>query len=147
MVLIFLLNIVTYKNTLEIISNLMEEIWWLIRGLSVLGSQIFLSNYRQPDLYIVGLLQVIQLWISDYAFISTQYKTILNSIYKSFFTGLGISLVRNGSVLNKGYGHARLDPPVAFDENTVSNIGSTSKAFTAALLGVLITESKQRGTR
>ena len=74
MVLIFLLNIVTYKDTLETISNLMEEIWWLIRGLSVLGSQIFLSNYRLLDLYIVGLLQVIQLWISDYAFISTQYK-------------------------------------------------------------------------
>ena len=70
-------------------------------------------------------------------------------IAKCFFyhTGLGISLVRNGSVLNKGYGHARLDPPVAFDENTVSNIGSTGKAFTAALLGILITESKQRGER
>lgn len=54
--------------------------------------------------------------------------------------GLGISLVRNGAVLNKGYGKARLDPPVAFDEFTVSNIGSTTKAFTAALIGVLITE-------
>lgn len=51
--------------------------------------------------------------------------------------GLGISLVRNGAVLNKGYGKARLDPPVAFDEFTVSNIGSTTKAFTAALIGVL----------
>ena len=54
MVLIFLLNVVTYKDTLEIISNLMEEIWWLIPRLSVLGSQIFLSNYRLLDLYIVG---------------------------------------------------------------------------------------------
>ena len=79
MVLIFLLNIVTYKDTLEIISNLMEEIWWLIRGLSVLGSQIFLSNYRLLDLYIVGLLQVIQLWISDYAFISTLTVNIKRS--------------------------------------------------------------------
>lgn len=59
--------------------------------------------------------------------------------------GLGISLVRNGSVLYKCYGNARLDPPVAFDEFTVSNIGSTGKAFTAALLGVLITESLQNG--
>lgn len=59
--------------------------------------------------------------------------------------GLGISLVRNGSVLYKGYGNARLDPPVAFDEFTVSNIGSTGKAFTTALLGVLITESQQKG--
>lgn len=62
--------------------------------------------------------------------------------------GLGISLVRNGAVLNKGYGSkARLDPPVAFDEFTVSNIGSTTKAFTAALIGVLITESKQKNGR
>lgn len=58
--------------------------------------------------------------------------------------GLGISLVRNGAVFNKGYGKARLDPPVAFDEFTVSNIGSTTKAFTAALIGVLITESQQK---
>lgn len=64
-----------------------------------------------------------------------------------FLTGLGISLVRNGSVLYKGYGHALLDPPVAFDEFTVSNIGSTGKAFTTALLGVLITESQQKGGR
>lgn len=46
-----------------------------------------------------------------------------------------------------GYGKARLDPPVAFDEFTVSNIGSTTKAFTAALIGVLITESKQKNGR
>lgn len=59
--------------------------------------------------------------------------------------GLGISLVRNGSVLNKGYGNARLDPPMAFDEFSVSNIGSTGKAFTTVLLGVLITESQQKG--
>lgn len=49
--------------------------------------------------------------------------------------------------MNKGYGKARLDPPVAFDEFTVSNIGSTTKAFTAALIGVLITESKQKNGR
>jgi CubicO group peptidase (beta-lactamase class C family) len=61
--------------------------------------------------------------------------------------GLGIALVRNGSVWYKGYGHARLDPPVAFDEFTVSNIGSTGKAFTVALLGILITEARRKGER
>lgn len=75
------------------------------------------------------------------------FGSYANQKFILFLPGLGISLVRNGNVLNKGYGKARLDPPVAFDEFTVSNIGSTTKAFTAALIGVLITESKQKGGR
>lgn len=54
--------------------------------------------------------------------------------------GLGIFFVRNGVVLNKGYGKVCLDLFVVFDEFMVLNIGFIIKVFIVVLIGVLIIE-------
>lgn len=56
--------------------------------------------------------------------------------------GLGIFFVRNGVVLNKGYGKVCLDLFVGFDEFIVLNIGFIIKVFIVVLIGVLIIEFK-----
>jgi CubicO group peptidase (beta-lactamase class C family) len=53
--------------------------------------------------------------------------------------GLAIAVVRNDSVIfARGYGVREIDRPAPVDENTLFAIASTTKAFTAAGLGLLV---------
>jgi CubicO group peptidase (beta-lactamase class C family) len=57
--------------------------------------------------------------------------------------GLAIAVVRNDSVVfARGYGVRELGRPDRVDANTIFAIGSASKAFTAATVGVLVDEGK-----
>jgi CubicO group peptidase (beta-lactamase class C family) len=57
--------------------------------------------------------------------------------------GLAIAVVKDDSVIfAKGYGVRELGKPGAVDDNTLFAIASTSKAFTAASLGMLVDEGK-----
>lgn len=57
--------------------------------------------------------------------------------------GLSVAIVKDGEVLlAKGYGEKELGTAQMVDENTVFNIGSTTKAFTAVLIGMLVDEGK-----
>ena len=57
--------------------------------------------------------------------------------------GLAISVVRNDSVIfARGYGTVELGKSEPVDPNTLFAIASTSKAFTAAALGILVDEGK-----
>ena len=57
--------------------------------------------------------------------------------------GLAISVVKDGEVVfAKGYGVRRLGSPEAVDDRTLFAIGSTTKAMTAAALGMLVDEGK-----
>lgn len=57
--------------------------------------------------------------------------------------GLAFAVVRNDSIVYaKGYGVRRLGGGDAVDANTIFAIGSASKAFTAALLAMLVDEEK-----
>lgn len=57
--------------------------------------------------------------------------------------GLAIAIVKGDSVLfAKGYGVRRLGGPERVDEHTLFAIGSTTKAMTAASLGMLVDEGK-----
>ena len=57
--------------------------------------------------------------------------------------GLAISIVKDGQVIfAKGYGVRELGKPQPIDEYTLFAIGSTTKAMTAAALGMLVDEKK-----
>src|SRR5215212_7971542 len=57
--------------------------------------------------------------------------------------GLAIAIVRNDSVVfARGYGVRELGKPDPVNEHTLFAIGSTTKAMTAASLGMLVDEKK-----
>jgi CubicO group peptidase (beta-lactamase class C family) len=57
--------------------------------------------------------------------------------------GLAVAVVKDGKVVfMKGYGVRELGKPRAVDEHTLFAIGSTTKAMTAALVGMLVDEKK-----
>ena len=57
--------------------------------------------------------------------------------------GLALAIVKDDAVvLSKGYGVRELGQPTPVDERTVFAIGSVTKAFTAAALGMLVDEGK-----
>lgn len=59
--------------------------------------------------------------------------------------GFAIAVVKGDSVVfARGYGVREIGKPDRVDENTVFAIASTSKAFTAAALGMLVDEKKLR---
>jgi CubicO group peptidase (beta-lactamase class C family) len=59
--------------------------------------------------------------------------------------GVAIAVVRNDSVIHaKGYGVRTIGKPEPVDERTVFAIGSASKAFTAAAIGMLVDDGKLR---
>ena len=57
--------------------------------------------------------------------------------------GLALAIVKDDAVvLSRGYGVRELGQPTPVDERTVFAIGSVTKAFTAAALGMLVDEGK-----
>jgi len=57
--------------------------------------------------------------------------------------GLAIAVVKDGQVVfARGYGVRRLGAPEAVDDRTLFAIGSTTKAMTAAAVGMLVDEGK-----
>src|SRR5215470_19874416 len=59
--------------------------------------------------------------------------------------GVGVAVVKNDKVvLAKGYGVRKLGDPTPVDERTIFAIGSSSKAFTAAALAMLVDEGGWR---
>ena len=59
--------------------------------------------------------------------------------------GLGVAIVRNDSVLYaKGFGVLAAGSNTPVNENTIFEIGSSSKAFTATLVAMLVTDGKMR---
>src|ERR1051325_8131223 len=59
--------------------------------------------------------------------------------------GLSLAIVRNDSLIYvKGYGVKEIGKPDKVDENTLFEIGSTTKTFTSALVGIMQTDGKLR---
>jgi CubicO group peptidase (beta-lactamase class C family) len=57
--------------------------------------------------------------------------------------GMAVTIVKDGRVVHlKGYGYRNIDDKTPMDEHTILGIGSTSKAFGAAAIGVLVDEGK-----
>jgi CubicO group peptidase (beta-lactamase class C family) len=59
--------------------------------------------------------------------------------------GISIAIVRNDSVLyTKGYGVRAFGSPATVDDHTLFEIGSSSKAFTATIVAMLVGDGKMR---
>ena len=59
--------------------------------------------------------------------------------------GLAVAIVRNDSVIfAKGYGVQKVEGNVPVDENTLFEIGSSSKSFTSTIVAMLVTDGKVR---
>jgi CubicO group peptidase (beta-lactamase class C family) len=59
--------------------------------------------------------------------------------------GLAIAVVKNDQIVHaKGYGVRKLGDPAPVDEKTLFAIGSSSKAFTAAAIAMLVDEGKMK---
>ena len=56
--------------------------------------------------------------------------------------GVSVSIVKDGKTYAKGYGVRAVGHPEPVDEKTLFAIGSSSKAFTVAALGMLVDEKK-----
>jgi CubicO group peptidase (beta-lactamase class C family) len=57
--------------------------------------------------------------------------------------GLAVAVIKDGKVVQaRGYGVRELGKPEKVDEHTLFAIGSTTKAMTAALIGMLVDEKK-----
>ncbi|WP_417887570.1 serine hydrolase [Zunongwangia sp.] len=69
--------------------------------------------------------------------IDQEIETLLKS-YNA--VGLSIAIVENNKIIySKGFGYRNLEDKLLTTENTVFQIGSVTKAFTASLLGILET--------
>jgi CubicO group peptidase (beta-lactamase class C family) len=57
--------------------------------------------------------------------------------------GCAVAIVKDGKIIfAKGFGYRDVEKKLAVTPNTLFAIGSTSKAFTAAILGILVDEGK-----
>ncbi len=70
------------------------------------------------------------------AFSADSLKSKLQELLeKTHVPGMAVGIIHKGKIiLNSGFGYANLEDQTKVDENTVFAIGSSSKAFTAALL-------------
>ncbi len=65
-------------------------------------------------------------------------KKLSELLEVSHSPGLSVAVVKGNEVIYlKGFGYSNLDKKQKVDENTLFAIGSTSKAFTTALLGIM----------
>ena len=77
------------------------------------------------------------------ALVSTGFDAYVAAGMKQWnVPGLAIAIVRDGKSYIKGYGVRSIDAREPVDGKTVFAIGSSSKAFTAAMLGMLVDEHR-----
>ncbi len=93
---------------------------------------------------IFSLLPLSTLFAQSYA---SQVKTldayIENARQQWDVPGLAVAVVKDGQVLlSKGYGHREMDSQRPVDQHTIFACASTTKAMTAAAMGLLIDEGK-----
>ncbi|MEO7648726.1 MAG: serine hydrolase [Gemmatimonadaceae bacterium] len=70
---------------------------------------------------------------------------IENALSEWQVPGLAIAIVRNDSVVHaRGYGVRKLGEPALVDDRTMFAAASTTKAFTSALIAMLVDEKKMR---
>jgi CubicO group peptidase (beta-lactamase class C family) len=68
---------------------------------------------------------------------------VLQGVDQWKIPGLAVAVVKDGKVVHaRGYGVRELGKPEKVDEHTRFAIGSTTKAMTAALVGMLVDEGK-----
>jgi CubicO group peptidase (beta-lactamase class C family) len=70
-------------------------------------------------------------------------KYVTDALKEWQVPGVAIAIIKDDRiVLAKGYGTRELDKALPVDERTLFAIGSSSKAFTAASIGMLVDEGR-----
>jgi CubicO group peptidase (beta-lactamase class C family) len=70
-------------------------------------------------------------------------ESVAKAVQDWHVPGLAVAVVKDGAVVfSKGYGFRELGKPAVVDTHTLFAIGSTTKAMTAALIGMLVDEKK-----
>jgi CubicO group peptidase (beta-lactamase class C family) len=70
---------------------------------------------------------------------------IAKAVQASKIPGVGVAIVRNDSVLyTKGFGVLAAGSTTPVDDQTLFEIGSSSKSFTATLVAMMVAEGKMR---
>ena len=73
----------------------------------------------------------------------SQIDKLLMPFEKNEVFGIQVLLIKNGKTLyNKGVGRQAFDTNTPIDQNTVFNVASIGKQFTAACIGILIQQKK-----
>ena len=73
----------------------------------------------------------------DY-FVSPEFQAQVElMINQHHVPGLAMAVVQDDKVSSQGYGKARLEPPEPCTADTLSDVASCSKSFTAASIGLL----------
>lgn len=95
-------------------------------------------------LLVLLLLIPGSVWAQQPTQLGPEFDTYINNALKEWqVPGLAIAIIKDDRiVLAKGYGVRELGKPTPVDEKTLFAIGSSSKAFTAAALGMLVDEGK-----
>src|SRR5690349_12930442 len=70
-------------------------------------------------------------------------ESVAKAVQEWRVPGLAVAVVQDGKVVvSRGYGVREVGKPAAVDAHTLFAIGSTTKAMTAALVGMLVDEKK-----
>ncbi len=70
-------------------------------------------------------------------------RAIMSAMEAWKVPGLAMAIVKDGKVIYaKGFGYRDIEKKAPVDESTIFGCGSTTKAFTAALIGTLVYEGK-----
>lgn len=98
-------------------------------------------NFLKPALLLIFLLNF-TLAFAQNAFPTKQLDDKLEVLLKETHApGFSIAIVKNNQVIySKGFGYSNIAQKQKVDENTLFAIGSTTKAFTTGLLGIMEAE-------
>ena len=77
-------------------------------------------------------------------FSSEDVDTLVNEVLTTFnVPGAAVGVIKDGKILlSKGYGLQDVNQSLAIDQKTLFKIASTTKAFTAAALAILVDQNK-----
>lgn len=114
------------------------------------SKQIFIISLRSVKMLIGMILLLILLPLQAHSqtqpthFDSLEFDAYIQQAMKDWdVPGLSIAVIKDESVVFlKGYGLREVGEPGKVDENTLLAAGSTTKAFTAAAIGMLVDEGK-----
>lgn len=100
-------------------------------------------NFIKPALLLISLLQFTVAFAQN-AFPTKQLDDKLEILLKETHApGFSIAIVKNNKVVySRGFGYSNIAQKQKVDENTLFAIGSTTKAFTTGLLGIMEAEQE-----
>jgi CubicO group peptidase (beta-lactamase class C family) len=91
------------------------------------------ESYRKSDTHLTGLIMNLH---------STGWAIHVGTLMHEYHVpGIAIATVQNGSVSSKGFGNASLSPLTPCTADTVFDIASSSKSFTAASVALLVDDN------